>query len=257
MINSQTFNKLHEMRLTGMADTFKDQLSDDKYRELSFEERFGIIVDVEWAKRKNNRLLRLIKKAGLRYPHASIEDIEYHGDRKLDKTQILRLSSCAYIQEKHNLIIMGASGSGKSYIACAFGMTACRNYYSVKYIRLPDLLDELAVARGEGIYKKVMKQYKIVSLLILDEWLLTPLTRIQAMDLLEIIEVRHQNASTIFCTQFSPRGWHEKIGEDTLADAILDRIVHNSYTLLIDGQISMRERHGINGQDDTSTKLRF
>ena len=217
-----------------MADAFNCQLSDEKYRDLSFEERVGVIVDVEWARRKNNKLLRLIHKAELRYPQASIEDIEYHTDRKLDKTQILRL--CAYIQEKQNIVIMGASGNGKSYISCAFGIAACRNYYSVKYIRLPDLLDELAVARGEGVYKKIMKLYKKVSLLILDEWLLTPLKESQAMDLLEIVEARHQNASTIFCTQFAPRGWHEKIGEVTLADAILDRIVHDSHTILIDGK---------------------
>ncbi len=245
MINSTTINKLHDLRLSAMADALKQQLLDEKYRELSFEERVGIIVDVEWARRRSNKLLRLIKRAGFRYPQACIEDIEYHADRKLDKAQILRLSGCAYIQEKRNIIIMGASGNGKSYIACAFGMSACRNYYTVKYIRLPDLLDELAVARGEGVYQKVMKNYKKVSLLILDEWLLTPLSDTQAMDLLEIVEARHQNASTIFCTQFAPRGWHEKIGEDTLADAILDRIVHDSYTILIDGKVSMRERNGI------------
>ncbi|MGI6328045.1 MAG: IS21-like element helper ATPase IstB [Dethiobacteria bacterium] len=245
MINATTVNKLHEMRLSAMAEAFQRQLTEAKYQELSFEERVGIMVDSEWTRRKSNRLMRLIKKAEFRYPHASIEDIEYHADRKLDKTQIIRLASCTYIAEKRNIIIMGASGNGKSYIACAFGMEACRHYYTVKYIRLPDLLDELAVARGEGIYKKVMKYYKKVSLLVLDEWLLTPLNDTQAMDLLEIVETRHQNASTIFCTQFAPGGWHEKIGEETLADAILDRIVHDSYTILIDGKVSMRERNGI------------
>ena len=145
--------------------------------------------------------MRLIKKAEFRYPHASIEDIEYHADRKLDKTQIIRLASCTYIAEKRNIIIMGASGNGKSYIACAFGMEACRHYYTVKYIRLPDLLDELAVARGEGIYKKVMKYYKKVSLLVLDEWLLTPLNDTQAMDLLEMTSSNRYsliNSSDIF-----------------------------------------------------------
>jgi DNA replication protein DnaC len=125
-------------------------------------------------------------------------------------------------------------------------MAACRNYYSTKYVRLPDLLNELAVARGEGQFLKVMKVYKKFSLLILDEWMLLPLTDTQSRNVLEIVEARHHTGSTVFCSQFSPEGWHSKIGESTLADAILDRIVHDSYSIFIDGEDSMRRRKGIN-----------
>ena len=245
MTNENTLTKLHEMRLNSMAEQFSSQLLNPKYQELSFEDRFSLLVDVEWSRRNNNKLDRLIKTAALRYTQACVEDIEYHADRKLDKTQILRLASGDYIQNRHNLIIKGASGNGKSYLACAFGIAACRQFYQVKYIRLPDLLDELAVARGEGTYQKTMKAYKKVNLLIIDEWLLTSLRENEARDVLEIVEARHQVASTIFCSQFDTQGWYEKIGEATLADAILDRIIHDSYNLFIDGKISMRERHGI------------
>lgn len=142
---------------------------------------------------------------------------------------------------------MGASGNGKSYLGRAFGIATCRNYYSVRYVRLPELLDELAVARGEGIFQKAINNYKKVNLLILDEWLLTPLRGNEARDLLELIEARHQTSSTIFCSQFAPGGWHEMVGKDTLADAILDRIVHDSYKIFIEGKTSMRERYGLKG----------
>lgn len=245
MTNDSTLSKLNDMRLSAMAEYYHEQLHNPQFNDLSFEERFSLLVDREWDRRKNNKLDRLIKNAGFRYPQACIEDIEYHPDRKLDKAQILRLASGQYIQEKHNLIIKGASGNGKSYLSCAFGIAACRQFYTVKYIRLPDLFDELAVARGEGIFQKVMKMYRKVNLLILDEWLLTSLKGNEARDLLEIVEARHQTASTIFCSQFDTQGWYESIGEATLADAILDRIIHDSYGLLIDGEVSMRERHGI------------
>ncbi len=245
MVHEPTLRKLHEMRLTAMADSYQSQLLDPNFHALSFEERFGLLVDTEWSRRKNNRLASLIRKADFQQSNACIEDIEYHADRKLDRTQILRLATGTYIQDKLNIIIMGASGAGKTYLACAFGIAACRNFYPVKYIRLPELLNELAVARGEGIYQRVMKTYKKIPLLILDEWLLVSLKESEARDLLEIVEARHQRGSTIFCSQFAPAGWHGKIGESTLADAILDRIVHSSYTITIEGLDSMRKRKGL------------
>ena len=245
MLNETTINKLNDMRLRSMADSLREQMKQPSYSTLSFEERFGLIVDTEWARRKNRQMDRLVKKATLKFPRACIEDIEYHEDRHLDQAQMLRLSTCNYIHEKHNVIIMGASGAGKTYIGCALGISACRNFFTVKYIRLPELLTDLAIARGDGTYKKVVAQYKKVSLLIFDEWLLVPLTMTESRDLLEITEARHQNASTIFISQFAPAGWHTKLSESTIADAILDRIVHDSYEILIDGDDSMRKRKGI------------
>ncbi len=245
MIDQMTINKLHEMNLNSMAEAFRNQMQDQSLDGLTFEERFGLIVDIEWSKRKNNRLARLIQNAGLSESSACLENIEYSADRKLDKGQISTLATCKYIQEKHNVIILGAAGAGKSYLACALGGAACRNFYTVKYIRLPELLNDLSVARGEGDYKKALKQYKNFGLLILDEWLLMPLAYLEARDLFELVEARHKRASTIFVSQFAPQGWHSKIGDTTLGDAILDRIVHDSYTIFIEGKDSMRKKKGL------------
>lgn len=247
MTNEATINKLMEMRLTAMANAFRLQLQDHAQQDLSFEDRLGILVDIEYVNRKNNRLKRLIRNATLDQTYASIADINYSAKRKLNKTQIQTLQTGNYIAENHNIIIMGAAGAGKSYLACAFGIEACKQFYTVKYVRLPELFVDLAIARGQGEYKKVLQQYTKVKLLILDEWMLVKLTETEARDLLEIIHARHKRTSTIFCCQFPPSGWHSKVGEATIADAVLDRIVHDSYFIeILTDEINMRQIYGIN-----------
>jgi len=244
MLTENTVTKLHEIRLGVMAQQFRQQLLNPAMNDMAFEERFGLLVDAEWSSRKSNRLKRLIKNAGYSISGACVENIAYHADRKLDKALIARLSTCSYIYENHNVIIMGATGVGKTYLACALGIAASRNFFPAKYVRLPDLFSDLAIARSDSTYRKVIKQYTQAKLLILDEWLLFPLQETEARDLLEIIEGRHNQGSIIFCSQFNIDGWYTKIGEPILAEAVCDRIVHNSYSIVLSGD-SMRKRNGL------------
>lgn len=210
MLNQMTLNRLHEMKLSAMAEKYRTIAASAAEGQLSFDEWFGLLVDAEWDHRHTNRIARLMKKATLYFPNASVEDIEYRSDRKLNRNLLQELGTCRYI--------------------------------------LPDLLNELAVARGEGCYMDVMKFYRKVSLLILDEWMLIPLTKTESRDLLEIVEARYERSSTIFCSQFAPPAWHERIAEDALADAVLDRIENSSYKILIDGDDSMRKRKGFQSE---------
>lgn len=249
MLTDATISKLRDMHLSVMAKSFQDQLSDPKMSELSFEDRIGLLVDSEWSARKTNHLNRLIKSAGFADSGACIENIDYLPDRKLNKAQILSFSTCNFIGNCNNIILMGATGCGKTYLACALGMAAVRNFFTVKYIRLPDLFIELSMARGNNTIRKLLNQYKKYSLLIIDEWLLYPLSDSESRDLLEIIEARAGKASTIFCSQFDVIGWREKIGDPIVADAVCDRIVHNSYTVVMESKESMRKRKGLNSEE--------
>jgi len=252
MINNSTIDKLIEMRLTAMADTFRQQLSDHRMKTIDFEERFGMIVDVEYSRRKSNRLNRLIKNAEFEQPDANLMDIDYTSGRKLNKDLIKRLAACDYIADHRNIFITGATGCGKTYMANAFGMEACKKFYKTIYVRLPDLLLDLDHAREEGDYRKAMKKYASPVLLIIDEWLLLKPTPAELKDIFELLHKRRKRSSTIFCSQYRHEGWYEQLGggESPLADAILDRIVHDAYRINIQSidstkDFSMREVYGL------------
>lgn len=248
-MNQQTIDMLTGMKMTAMAAEFVNQLQDPAFNELGFEERLGMLVTAEWNRRQTNKVNRLIRGAHFSTPSATMEGIEYYEDRKLDKAQMLRLSTCKYIEEGHHVILKGASGNGKTYIACALGNAACRRFKKVSYIRMPELLDEMSIARSSGELKKLLTAYKKVDLLILDEWLIRPLTPQESYDLLEIAEARC-NRSMIFCTQYQSEGWYTRIdpnpeSDSPVSEAIMDRIIHNSYEIMVEGRISMRERKGL------------
>ena len=244
------------MRLTPMADAFRLQLQDPQMKDTPFEDRFAMLVDVEYDSRKNNRLKRLIHNAGFEQPDASIAAIDYGHNRKLNRALIERLATCEYITEYRNIFITGATGSGKTYMACAFGMEACKHYYTVIYVRLPDMLLDLAAAREKGTFQEVLKHYTKPILLIIDEWLLLKLRDKESEDLFEVIHKRRSKSSTIFCSQFLEEGWYSRLGgaDNPLADSIMDRISYNSYKINIQStdpkhDVSMRKIYGLDPAD--------
>lgn len=238
MLNNPTIEKLVDLKLKVMADMLREP--DKELTELSFEDRLGIMVEKEWLHRRNSRIKRLLRNANLGM-NASIEDIDYLADRTIDKKTISILSSCAFIEQKLNIMICGKTGSGKTYLACAFGNSACQKGYTVKYYRMPELLLEIQESKSENKYSRFMTQLQNIKLLILDDIGLKSYNLEESRDILEIVESRYDKGAIILSGQISHTKWYELFPDPTIADAIMDRIVHNSYILTLDSKKSMRE----------------
>jgi DNA replication protein DnaC len=240
MLNKQTLEKLHAMKLTGMAEALKLQLEQSNCSDLSFEERFGLLVDHEWSWRENRRLGRYLKTARLKL-NACVEDIDYKAPRGIDKSVILRLSSCEWITKHHNVIITGPTGVGKTFIACALANRACREGFRSFYLRCPRFSYQMALARGDGSYGKTITKLAKAHVLIIDDLGLAPMADQERRDLLELVEERHERSSTIITSQLPSELWHDTIGDPTIADAILDRLIHNAHKIQLKGP-SMRKK---------------
>jgi DNA replication protein DnaC len=250
MLTEQTLEKLYHMKLNGMADAFKEHLENHNMNELAFEERFALLVDRQWTWKENRRMKRLLSHAKLKI-NGCIEDIDYKTPRGLDKSLILHLSNCEWIKNAHNLIITGPTGVGKTYLACAMGNRACRMGYTAFYIRIPKLFQDLAIARGDGSYLKIMKKFTKAKLLIIDDLGLAPMSAPERRDLLEVIEDRHGLTSTIVAAQVPIDLWHENIRDPTIADAIMDRLIHNAYKIKLKGESMRKLRSSLTKKKDS------
>ncbi len=240
MLTHPTLDKLHALRLTGMRQALDEQMHMPDIEELGFEERLGLLVDREYTERETRRLRTRLSRAKLRH-NASPEDIDYRTPRRLDKALMTKLATCGWLRENLNCLITGPTGIGKSWLACALGHKACREGFSVRHLRLPRFFRELAIAKGDGRYHKLLSEFAKIDLLMFDDLCMAPLTDEQQRDLLEILDDRFNVRSTLVTSQLPTEHWHQHLGDPTLADAILDRLVHNAYKLDLKGE-SMRKR---------------
>jgi DNA replication protein DnaC len=248
MLIEQTLDKLYTLKLNGMADALKELIQQPHAQDLSFEERFGLIVDRQWTWKEDRRMKRLLQIAHLKI-NACIEDIDFKTPRGLDKSLILHLAGCDWIRNGHNIIITGPTGVGKTYFACALANRACRMGLQSYYTRLPRLFQELTIARADGSYPKLMKKLLKAKVLVLDDLGLAPMSAPERTDLLEVIEDRHGVSSTIVATQLPIDHWHENIGNATVADAIMDRLVHNAHKIHLKGESMRKLRSNLTEQN--------
>ena len=243
MLNQQTIEKLHALRLQGMAEAFRAQPQQAGITELSFEERFALWVDQQWNWRQNRALARRLANAKLR-PRACVEDIDFRQPRGLDRTLLRSLTQdSAWVRQQQNVFLIGPTGIGKSFLACALAEKACRDGFTALYTRAPQLFRDLALARADGSLRGLLTRLARIDVLLVDDWAMAPLTDAERRDFLEICENRYQLRSTILTSQLPVAQWHEQIGDPTLADSILDRLVHNAHRLEMQGE-SLRKKRG-------------
>lgn len=241
MLTQHTLTRLRALKLDGMARAFDEQLAQPASHALSFEERFGLLVDREATWRDTRRLERLLKQARLKFPGACLEDLDTRAVRGLDPRLVTTLASCDWVRAGQSVIATGETGLGKSWIACALGNQACRQGFSVLYTRFTRLLEELRIAHGDGSFGKRLSALAKTDLLLIDDWGLAPPSAKERSDLLEVLDDRVASRSTVITSQLPVEHWHEYLGEPTLADAILDRILHSAHKLALTGE-SMRKK---------------
>jgi DNA replication protein DnaC len=244
MLNQPTLDKLHVLRLEGMAEAFHAQAQQTNLGELSFEERFALLVDQEWTWRQNRALARRLTQAKLRH-RASVEDIDFRAPRRLDRSLLRSLTQdSAWVRQHHNVFLLGPTGIGKSFLACALAEKACRDGFTALHTRAPQLFRDLALARADGSLRSRLVRLAKMDVLVVDDWAMTPLTESERRDFLEICEDRYQMRSTVLTSRLPVAKWHEQIGDPTLADSILDRLVHNAHRIEMQGESLRKKRDG-------------
>lgn len=235
MLIEPTIEKLKAMRLDAMASTWNEQAGKPDVHKLAFDERFGMLVDAEWQHRENKRLATALREAKLRISRACIEDIDYPANRELDRTQIRQLATCRWVVEHQNVLITGATGTGKTYVGCALAEQACRKGYRAIYRRAVRLFSELSLARADGTYARLLAKIARADVLVIDDFAMTPITDNERRDLFEVLDDRHDTRSTIISSQVSPKRFHDYINESTHADAICDRLIHTAHRVVLKG----------------------